>query len=60
MPYKVGGILLWSSMTADWLNVDIWFGAFSASCAKKWAHGLVHPFFCVRAPNHVVWYTQCL
>ena len=32
-------------MTFDWLNVDTWFGAFIAPCAKKWACSLVYPFF---------------
>ena len=32
-------------MTVDWCNVDKWFGAFSAPCAEKQAHGLVYPFF---------------
>ena len=37
-------------MTVDWLNVDTWFGAFIAPCAKEWACSLVYPFFvCVCA-----------
>ena len=34
-------------MTVDWQNVDTWFGAFSAPCAKKRVRGLVYPFVCV-------------
>ena len=36
-------------MTVNWRNVDTWFGAFSAPCAKKGLCGLVYPFFCVCA-----------
>ena len=39
------GVLLWNEIAVDWLNVAMWFGAYSCLSAGMPTRGFIRPLF---------------
>ena len=39
------GVLLWNEIAVDWLNVAMWFGAYSCRSAGMPTRGFIRPLF---------------